>query len=345
MTILKKQYFPASLSIVLLAGGIALNYFEADFFTGNLPLIWYGVAYLAVGSPLIKKAFEKLFELDFANEFFLMSVATLGAFVIGEYAEAVAVVLFYEIGELLQEKAVNRARGNIRALLDLRPVRATVSRNGKWVVVKPEDVEPGELLLVKPGEKVPLDGILDSESASLNNSALTGESKPAHLKKDDTVFAGALNLDRAINVNVTRVYSESLYSRLLSLVQEAETKKAPTERFIRRFARYYTPAVMSLALLIIFLPWLFMEAYSFKNQVYRALVFLVIACPCALYISIPLGYFGGIGAASRNGILFKGADFIDRMRNLRTLLIDKTGTLTKGVFLVREHKSFHFDEK
>lgn len=340
---LKKQYFPAFISIVLLAGGLILNYFEAEFFTGYFRLIWYGAAYLPVGAPLIKKASEELVNLNFANEFFLMSVATLGAFAIGEYAEAVAVVLFYEIGELLQEKAVSRARDNIRALLELRPAIATVSRNSKWVVVKPEDVEPGELLLVKPGEKVPLDGELFSEDASLNNSALTGESKPVRLKKDDPVFSGALNFDKAINVRVTRVFSDSSYMRLLKLVQKAEMRKAPTERFMRRFARYYTPVVMLLALLITFIPWVFTEAYSFSNWAYRALVFLVIACPCALYISIPLGYFGGIGAASKNGILFKGADFIDRMRNLRTLLIDKTGTLTRGVFSVQEYKSFHFD--
>ncbi len=336
----KKQYIPALLSAILLLAGLTLNFARVDFFSERIQLFWYVFAYVLVGGPVIVKAVEELIRFDYANEYFLMSVATIGAFAIGEYAEAVAVMLFYEVGELLQKNALDRARGNIKALLDLRPDRATVRRDGDWLTVKPDDVAKGEIIMVRPGEKVPLDGELASEGATLNNAAITGESRPDRIRRGDKVLAGSVNIDRVIEVSTTRVFADSSLSRILALVEEAGHRKAPTERFMRRFARYYTPLVMAMALLITFIPVLIVEEYVFASWVYRAFVFLVIACPCALYISIPLGYFGGLGAASKNGILFKGADFLDRMKDLHTLIIDKTGTLTKGNFKVTQVKVY-----
>ena len=342
---IKRQYFPALASAVLLIVGLTLDFSGTVFFRESEQLYWYAVAYLLVGAPVVKKAVEELIRFDFANEFFLMSVATIGAFAIGEYAEAVAVMLFYEIGELFQKNAVDRARGNIKALLDLRPDQATVKRGSDWVTVKPEEVSPGNYIMVRSGEKIPLDGILVSESATINTSAITGESMPDRIYNGDKVLAGSINVDGVMEARVTRTFADSSLSRILQLVEEAGQRKAPTERFMRRFARYYTPLVMAMALLITFIPALIVENYQFSNWVYRAFVFLVIACPCALYVSIPLGYFGGIGAASKNGILFKGADFLDRMRNLHTLIIDKTGTLTKGSFTVRQVKAYGIEEE
>jgi len=340
----KKQYIPALLSAFLLVAGLTLNFARVDLFSERIQLFWYVFAYVLVGGPVVKKAVEELMRLDFANEFFLMSVATIGAFAIGEYAEAVAVMLFYEVGELLQKNAVERARGNIKALLDLRPQTATLKRNGEWITVSPEDVAIGDLLMVKPGEKFPLDGKLISECATVNTAAITGESRPERIYKGENLLAGSINIDGVSEMQVTRVFSDSSLFRILKMVEEANLRKAPTERFMRRFARYYTPVVMSMALLITLLPALLVESYQFSDWVYRAFVFLVIACPCALYVSIPLGYFGGIGAASKNGILFKGADFLDRLKNLHTLIIDKTGTLTKGSFTVRQVKVYGIEE-
>lgn len=338
--VLKKQYIPAIISALLLVSGLTLNFARVDFFSERIQLFWYVFAYVLVGGPVVKKAVEELYRLDFANEFFLMSVATIGAFAIGEYAEAVAVMLFYEAGELLQENSVNRARRNIKSLLDLRPDQANVKKGSEWVILKPEEVRINDLLMVRQGEKIPLDGLLESESATVNTAAITGESNPERIYRGGRVLAGSINLGGVLEVKVTRLFVESSLSRVLRLVEEAEKRKAPTERFMRRFARYYTPLVMTLALLITFVPAFIVDDYHFSDRVYRAFVFLVIACPCALYISIPLGYFGGIGASSKNGILVKGADFLDRLRNLHTLLIDKTGTLTRGNFTVRQVKAW-----
>lgn len=340
MVKLNKQYIPAVFSAIMLVSGLLLNYFETGFFTERVRFVWYALAYLTVGHPVLIQAGKELIKRDFANEFFLMSVATIGAFIIGEYAEAVAVMLFYEIGELFQQKAVNRARGNIKALLDLRPKSATVKRNGRWITADPREVKVEEYLRIKNGEKFPLDGKLVSESATVNTSAITGESRPARVQRGEEVLAGSINMEGVAEIRVVRGYEDSSLSRILKLVEEANQRKAPTERFMRRFARYYTPAVMVMALAITLVPWLFVEVYEFENWVYRAFVFLVIACPCALYVSIPLGYFGGIGAASKNGILFKGADYLDSLRNLRTIFIDKTGTLTRGTFRVMEFKTY-----
>lgn len=327
------------ISLVIFFSGLILDFWiKADWFTSNVWLRfgWYFVSYILVAFSVFKEAVELAKELDFFNEFSLMGIATIGAFAIGEFPEGVAVMLFYTIGEMFQESAVNRARNNIKALLDVRPKEATVFRDGNWKTIAPSDVKIGEKIQIKVGEKIPLDGILLSEKASLNTSALTGESKPSSIQKSEEVLAGMLNLDQVIEIETTKLFENSSIVRILQMVQDASSRKAKTELFIRRFAKIYTPVVFLLALLVTLVPYLFVENYIFKDWLYRGLVFLVISCPCALVISIPLGYFGGIGAASRNGILFKGSNFIDIISNVTTVVMDKTGTLTKGVFKVQD---------
>jgi len=339
-----KAYIPTIISFVMLTIGIALDYFEVAFFKDWARIIWYSIAYLPVGFPVIKEGWNSIRNGDFFTEFFLMSIATLGAFAIGEYPEGVAVMLFYAVGELFQSAAVNRAKGNIKALLDVRPNEALVYRNDDFVSVSPETVQIGEKIQVRVGEKVPLDGILLSEKGSFNTAALTGESKPDTITNGDTVFAGSINLDGVIEIETTKEFKDSSIARILDLVQNATARKSKTELFIRKFARIYTPIVVYLAIGLTFLPYLFVDDYVFRDWLYRALIFLVISCPCALVISIPLGYFGGLGAASRNGILFKGASFLDAMTKVNTVVMDKTGTVTKGVFKIKEIKSITFDE-
>ncbi|WP_373289273.1 MULTISPECIES: heavy metal translocating P-type ATPase [Echinicola] len=289
-----------------------------------------------MGWPVLVKGWKSILKGDVFTEFFLVGIATLGAFAIGEYPEGVAVMLFYAIGELFQDAAVNRAKRNIKALLDIRPDSVSVQRNGQMVIVHPEEVQTGETIQVKPGEKVPLDGEMLREKSSFNTSALTGESKPATYNKGENVLAGMVNLDRLIELKVTRRFNESSLARILELVQNATARKSKTEQFIRKFARVYTPIVTFLAVGLTFLPYFFIENYVFEDWLYRVLIFLVISCPCALVISIPLGYFGGIGAASRKGILFKGSNFLDLMTRVNTVVMDKTGTLTRGVFEVQK---------
>ena len=327
------------ISLVIFFSGLILDFWiTADWFTDNLWLRfgWYFVSYILVAFSVFKDAFELAKKLDFFNEFSLMGIATIGAFAIGEFPEGVAVMLFYTIGEMFQESAVNKARNNIKSLLDVRPKEATVFREGSWKTISPEEVKIGEKIQVKVGEKIPLDGILMSEKASLNTSALTGESKPSSIQKSEEVLAGMLNLDQVIEIETTKLFENSSIVRILQMVQDASSRKAKTELFIRRFAKIYTPIVFLLALLVTLVPYLFVENYIFRDWLYRGLVFLVISCPCALVISIPLGYFGGIGAASRNGILFKGSNFLDIIANVTTVVMDKTGTLTKGVFKVQD---------
>ncbi|MBU2907526.1 cadmium-translocating P-type ATPase [Arenibacter algicola] len=332
-----RTYLPAIISFVMLIAGIAIDYFEAfPFFKGWIRILWYTVAYIPVGFPVIKEGWESIKKGDFFTEFLLMSIATLGAFAIGEYPEGVAVMLFYAVGELFQNAAVNRAKGNIKALLDVRPNEALVYRDGDFVSVNPETVRIGEKIQVRVGEKVPLDGILLSEKGSFNTAALTGESKPDTIAKDDKVFAGSINLDGVIEIETTKEFKDSSIARILDMVQNATARKSKTELFIRKFARIYTPIVVFLAIGLTFLPYFFVDDYVFRDWLYRALIFLVISCPCALVISIPLGYFGGLGAASRNGILFKGASFLDAMTKVNTVVMDKTGTVTKGVFKIKE---------
>lgn len=340
-----KTYLPAIFSFVMLITGIAIDYFDAfPFFKGWVRIVWYSLAYIPVGLPVIKEGWNSIKNGDFFTEFFLMSIATLGAFAIGEYPEGVAVMLFYAVGELFQNAAVNRAKGNIKALLDARPDEALVLHDGDFVSVNPETVEIGEKIQVRVGEKIPLDGILLSEKASLNTAAITGESKPDTIAKDEKVFAGSINLDGVIEVETTKDFKDSSITRILDMVQNATARKSKTELFIRKFARIYTPIVVFLAIGLTFLPYFFIEDYTFRDWLYRALIFLVISCPCALVISIPLGYFGGLGAASRNGILFKGASFLDAMTQVNTVVVDKTGTVTKGVFKIKEIKSITFEE-
>ena len=340
-----RTYLPAIFSFVMLIVGIAIDYFDAfPFFKGWVRIVWYLVAYIPVGFPVIKEGWNSIKNDDFFTEFFLMSIATLGAFAIGEYPEGVAVMLFYAVGELFQSAAVNRAKGNIKALLDARPDEAVVYRDRNFVVVNPETVEIGEKIQIRVGEKIPLDGILLSEKASLNTAAITGESKPDTIAKGEKVFAGSINLNGVIQVETNKEFKDSSIARILDMVQNATARKSKTELFIRKFARIYTPIVVYLAIGLTFLPYFFVDDYVFRDWLYRALIFLVISCPCALVISIPLGYFGGLGAASRNGILFKGASFLDAMTKVNTVVMDKTGTVTKGVFKIKEIKSITFDE-
>ena len=340
-----KTYIPAIISFVMLMVGIAVDYFDAiPQFEGWIRVVWYTLAYIPVGFPVIKEGWKSLIKGDVFTEFFLMSIATIGAFIIGEYPEGVAVMLFYAVGELFQNAAVNRAKGNIKALLDVRPKEANVFRDGDYISVSPEAVNIGEKIQIRVGEKIPLDGILLSEKASLNTAALTGESKPDSIQKEAKVYAGSINLESVIEVEVTNKFEDSSIARILDLVQNATARKSKTELFIRQFARIYTPIVVFLAIGVTFIPYFFVDDYVFRDWLYRALIFLVISCPCALVISIPLGYFGGLGAASKNGILFKGASFLDAMTKINTLVMDKTGTVTKGVFKIKEVKAIGWKE-
>ncbi|MEC4053717.1 heavy metal translocating P-type ATPase [Myroides odoratimimus] len=325
--------------VMLLIGVFLANIIKADWFINNntLRLSWYIVAYLPVAFPVLKEAVKLGGKGDFFNEFSLMGVATLGAFFIGEYPEGVAVMIFYTIGEIFQESAVNKAKGNIKALLDIRPNEATVFRNNEYTVVNPEQVSIGEIIQVKVGEKIPLDGELLTDKGSFNTSALTGESKPSTYEKGETVLTGMINLQNVIEVKTTKLYQDSSLAKILQMVQEASARKATTELYIRKFAKVYTPIVFFLAVALTIIPYFVLgEGYEFKTWLERALVFLVISCPCALVISVPLGYFGGIGTASRNGILFKGSNYLELMAKLDIVVMDKTGTLTEGVFKVQK---------
>ncbi|MBB4806558.1 Cd2+/Zn2+-exporting ATPase [Chryseobacterium defluvii] len=332
-----QMFLPAIISLGLLLIGIALdNYIKQEWFSGWVRLIWYLVSYAPVGFPVLKEAGQSIIKGDVFSEFFLMGIATIGAFAIGEYPEGVAVMLFYSVGEVFQAMAVTRAKSNIKALLDQRPDEVTVIKDGQPQTVKAEAVNVGEIIQLKSGEKLGLDGELLSETASFNTAALTGESKPDTKSKGETVLAGMINLNTISQVKVTTAYQDSKLSKILELVQNATAQKAPTELFIRKFAKIYTPIVVFLAIGIALLPYFFVADYQFKDWLYRALIFLVISCPCALVISIPLGYFGGIGAGSRNGILFKGSNFLDILANVQNVVMDKTGTMTEGVFQVQE---------
>ena len=339
------EYGKVIFSLLLLAGGIIMNALDLAFFReGYVSLIWYIVAYLPVGIPVMKEAWESIREKDYFSEFTLMTIATLGAFYIGEYPEGVAVMLFYTVGELFQDKAVDKAKRNIGALLDVRPEKALVLREGNLVTESPKKIKVGEIIEIKAGERVPLDGIMQNEVAAFNTAALTGESVPRNIRKGEEVLAGMIVTDKVIRLEVTRPFDKSALARILELVQNAAERKAPAELFIRKFARVYTPIVIILAVLIVLSPLVYSLinpafVFTFNDWLYRALVFLVISCPCALVVSIPLGYFGGIGAASRLGILFKGGNYLDAITKINTVVFDKTGTLTKGTFDVQACKS------
>ena len=340
-----QEYWKAGLSFILLISGIIMNALDFAFFHKEyVALAWYIVAYLPVGLPVMKEAWEGMKEKDYFSEFTLMVVATIGAFYIGEYPEGVAVMLFYTIGELFQDKAVDKAKRNIGALLDVRPEKALVLRDNNLITESPKNVKVGEIIEIKSGERVPLDGVMLNEVAAFNTAALTGESVPRNIREGEEVLAGMIVTDKVIRIKVTRPFDKSALARILELVQNASERKAPAELFIRKFARIYTPIVIGLAILIVILPFVYsfidtQFAFVFNDWLYRALVFLVISCPCALVVSIPLGYFGGIGAASRLGILFKGGNYLDAITKINTVVFDKTGTLTKGTFEVQECKS------
>lgn len=335
------EYWKVGLSFILLISGIIMNALELPFFReGYFSLIWYVVAYLPVGLPVMKEAWESMKDKDYFSEFTLMFVATLGAFYIGEYPEGVAVMLFYSVGELFQEKAVDKAKRNIGALLDVRPEEAAVVRDERVVIENPQSVKVGETIEIKTGGRVPLDGMMLNEVAAFNTAALTGESVPRSIRMGEEVLAGMIVTDKVIRIKVIRPFDKSALARILELVQNASERKAPAELFIRKFARVYTPIVIGLAVLIVLLPFIYslitpQFLFTFNDWLYRALVFLVISCPCALVVSIPLGYFGGIGAASRLGILFKGGNYLDAVTKINTVVFDKTGTLTKGTFEVQ----------
>lgn len=334
-----QQFLPAIISFVLLMLGLAFDNNRLPrpvFFKEYIRLGWYIAAYLPVGIPVMREMLDSIAKKEIFSEFTLMVLATVGAFAIGEYPEGVAVMLFYAVGEVFQTLAVKRAKANIKSLLDQRPDEVTVLEHNQQKQVHAKDVSIGSIIQLKPGEKLGLDGELISDTATFNTAALTGESKPDTKAKGEAVLAGMINLNTVSLVKVTTAYTDSKLSKILELVQNATAQKAPTELFIRRFAKIYTPIVVLLAVAICLLPYFFVNNYQFNEWLYRALIFLVISCPCALVISIPLGYFGGIGAASRNGILFKGSNFLDVMAGIKNVVVDKTGTMTEGVFKVQE---------
>ena len=331
-----KKYKEAVVSAFTLALALITDHLLEFEGQAYVFLSLYFISYLSVGGPVWAKAFRSIRKGTIFSEFLLMGIATVGAFALGEYAEGVAVMLFYMIGEYAQHGAVHKARNSIKKLIDQQPDVVSVERDGRVETVHPSEVEVGEIIRVRPGEKVPLDGILVSNQASFNTAALTGESKPMTRRSEEEVWAGSITQDRPAHVRVKSRFQDSRLSNILKLVQEAAQRKAPTQRFMTKFAKVYTPAVVWLAVGLTFVPYLFVDPYIFEDWFYRALIFLVVSCPCGLVISIPLGYFGGIGAASQNGILFKGSDYLDQLRKMKTLFMDKTGTLTEGVFEVQE---------
>ena len=294
------------------------------------------ISYLVIGSDVLLSAFKNILNGQVFDENFLMAIATIGAFAIGEYPEGVAVMLFYQLGELLQGIAVNNSRKSIVSLMDIRPDYANIKVGEGIKKVSPEEIKVGEIIVVKPGEKVPLDGKIVKGASTFDTSALTGESLPREVKAGDDVLSGFINKNGLIEIQVAKVFSESTVSKILYLMENAGSKKSKTENFITKFARYYTPVVVITALIVAIIPPLLIQGATFSDWIYRALIFLVVSCPCALVISIPLGFFGGIGGASRHGILIKGTNYLEVLNNLESVVMDKTGTLTKGIFKVTE---------
>lgn len=299
-------------------------------------LVLYLIGYLIVGLEILEKALKNIKNGQVFDENFLMSIATIGAFLLGEYLEGIAVMLFYQIGELFQSYAVNQSRKSISDLMDIRPDHAVVLRDSQEEVVDPEEVVVGEVIVVRPGEKVPLDGTIIEGNSSLDTAALTGESVPTTVTSGETILSGCINLTGVLKIRVEKEFEQSTVARILDLVENASSQKAKVENFITRFARYYTPIVVMAAAVLAVIPPLFLPDYPFAVWIYRALTFLVISCPCALVISIPLSFFGGIGAASRSGILVKGSNYLELLSNAEFAVFDKTGTLTEGVFRVSE---------
>lgn len=304
--------------------------------TGTFGVVVFLAAYILIGGDVLLKAAKNLFRGQVMDENFLMSIATIGAIAIGEHSEAVGVMLFYKIGEYLQQKAVGQSRKSISALMEIKAEFANLVQGGKIIQVDPEEVEVGDVIVVKPGEKVPLDGIVTEGEAMLDTSAITGESVLRSVKPGEEVVSGTINTNALIYVRVTKEYGESTVAKILDMVENAGSRKSQTENFISKFCRYYTPIVVGLALAVAFIPPLVIEGAVFKDWLYRGLIFLVVSCPCALVLSIPLSFFGGIGSASKNGILIKGSNYLEALRKVNTVVLDKTGTITKGVFKVTE---------
>lgn len=328
---MKKRLYKIIISAVLFAIALIIK----------IPNIWisriiYILSYLVVGFEILKKAVRNIKRGKVFDENFLMSVATIGAFAIGEFPEAVAVMLFYQIGELFQDYAVDKSRKSISSLMDIRPDYANVLRDEKEEKVDPDDVKIGEIIIVKPGEKVPIDGVIEEGTSFVDTKALTGEPTPKKVCKDEEVLSGCINLDGILKIKVTKKYDDSTISKILELVENASSKKSKSEKFITKFAKYYTPIVVIIAVALAIIPPLLINGVTFSEWIYRALSFLVVSCPCALVISIPLSFFGGIGGASKNGILIKGSNYLEALANLETIVFDKTGTLTEGVFDVQK---------
>ena len=315
--------------------------------TASVKFILYLVSYVIVGGKVLSRAFNNIRRGQVFDENFLMSIATIGAFLIGEYTEGVAVMLFYQVGEIFQSIAVNRSRKSISDLMDIRPDFANLKSEDGIRQVDPEEVRIGDIIIVKPGERVPLDGKIIEGSSMVDSSALTGESIPREVMVGDSILNGVINNNGLLTIEVEKEFGDSTVAKILDLVQNASSKKAPTENFITKFARYYTPFVVFAAIALAIIPPLLIDGASFSEWLYRALAFLVVSCPCALVVSIPLGFFGGIGGASRNGILVKGGNYLEALNDVELIVFDKTGTLTKGVFKVTEvkaQKNFTKDE-
>ena len=303
------------------------------------------ISYLLVGIKILKKAIKNILRGKVFDENFLMSLATVGAFAVGEFPEAAMVMILYQIGELFQDYAVNKSRKSIASLMDIRPDYANVYREDKIEKVNPSEVAIGEIIVVKPGEKMPLDGTVVEGTSMLDTSALTGESVPRKIEVGDDALSGTINETGLIKVKVTKPFGESTVNKILDLVENASSKKSKSEKFITKFAKYYTPTVVIIAVIIAFIPPLIIQDATFKDWIYKALSFLVVSCPCALVISIPLGFFGGIGGASKLGILIKGSNALEALADVETVVFDKTGTLTKGVFEVQDVKNFEIEKE
>ena len=327
---MKKELIKIIIALILFVVAMAVD-FQNDWINNGI----FIVSYLIVGFEILIKAVKNIFRGKVFDENFLMSVATLGAFAIGEFPEAVAVMLFYQVGELFQDYAVDKSRKSIASLMDIRPDYANLFEDGKEKKVSPEEVKIGDTIVIKPGEKVPLDGVVTEGKTTLDTKALTGESVPRDAGKGDTVLSGCINLSGTIKMEVTKEFGESTVSRILDLVENASSKKAKSENFITKFAAYYTPIVVLIAVVLAIVPPLIVEGASFQDWLYRALSFLVVSCPCALVISIPLSFFGGIGGASKMGVLVKGSNYLEALSNAEIMAFDKTGTITEGVFEVQ----------
>ncbi len=328
---MKKKTIKIMVALILYLFAMLIN-FENELINKGI----FIVSYIIVGFEILKKAIRNIFRGKVFDENFLMAVATLGAFGIGEFPEAVAVMLFYQIGELFQSYAVDKSRKSIASLMDIRPDFANVYRNDKIEKVSPDDVKIGETIIVKPGEKIPLDGIIVEGKTTLDTKALTGEAMPKGASEGDEVLSGCININGVIKIEVKKEYGESTVSKILDLVENASSKKSKSENFITKFAKYYTPIVVIIALILAVIPPLVISGAEFSDWLYRALSFLVVSCPCALVISIPLSFFGGIGGASKMGVLVKGSNYLEALSNTEIAVFDKTGTLTEGVFEVQK---------